>query len=80
MAELKIEKHKWQPNFKDETWVIDKRRQEEFQITLKQGEDIEIALTHTDNDNEDYYSFVNGQHTIQGGTHQAAFGAEERGK
>ena len=45
MAELKIEKHKWQPNFKDETWVIDKRKQEEFQITLKQGEDIEIEFT-----------------------------------
>ena len=45
MAELKIEKHKWQPNFKDETQVIDKRRQEEFQITLKQGEDIEIEFT-----------------------------------
>lgn len=45
MSELKIEKHKWQPDFKDETWVIDKRRQEEFQITLKQGEDIEIVFT-----------------------------------
>ncbi len=38
-----------------------------------QGEDIEIALTHTDQSNEEYYSFVNGQHTIQGGTHQTAF-------
>ena len=37
------------------------------------GEDIEIALTHTDQNNDEYYSFVNGQHTIQGGTHQAAF-------
>ena len=45
MAELKIEKYKWQPDFKNETWIIDKRRQEEFQITLKQGEDIEIEFT-----------------------------------
>ncbi|MCQ2310443.1 MAG: type IIA DNA topoisomerase subunit B [Paludibacteraceae bacterium] len=37
------------------------------------GEDIEIALTHTDQNNDEYYSFVNGQHTIQGGTHQAAY-------
>lgn len=44
MSELKIEKHKWQPNFKDETWIIDKRKAEQFQITLKQGEDIEIEF------------------------------------
>ena len=37
------------------------------------GEDIEIALTHTDQNNDEYYSFVNGQHTIQGGTPQAAY-------
>ena len=37
------------------------------------GEDIEIALTHTDQTGEEYHSFVNGQHTIQGGTHQAAY-------
>ena len=37
------------------------------------GEDIEIAFTHTNQTGEEYYSFVNGQHTIQGGTHQAAF-------
>jgi topoisomerase-4 subunit B len=41
-------------------------------IHLK-GEDIEIAFTHTISYGEDYYSFVNGQHTTQGGTHQAAF-------
>ena len=44
MAELKIERHKWQPSWPDETWIIDKRRQEQFQITLKQGEDIEIEF------------------------------------
>ncbi|MBO4578191.1 MAG: type IIA DNA topoisomerase subunit B [Paludibacteraceae bacterium] len=37
------------------------------------GEDIEIALMHTDQTGEEYHSFVNGQHTIQGGTHQAAY-------
>jgi topoisomerase-4 subunit B len=37
------------------------------------GEDIEIALTHGLQYGEDYYSFVNGQHTTQGGTHLSAF-------
>jgi len=37
------------------------------------GEDIDIAMTHTDAYGEEYYSFVNGQYTTQGGTHLAAF-------
>ena len=38
------------------------------------GQDIEVAVTHAGNQyGEEYYSFVNGQHTTQGGTHQAAF-------
>ena len=37
------------------------------------GEDIEIAFTHCRQNGEEYYSFVNGQHTTLGGTHQAAF-------
>jgi topoisomerase IV subunit B len=41
-------------------------------IHLK-GEDIEMALTHGNQYGEDYYSFVNGQHTTQGGTHLLAF-------
>ena len=41
-------------------------------IHLK-GEDIEIAFTHGNQYGEDYFSFVNGQHTTQGGTHLAAF-------
>jgi topoisomerase IV subunit B len=41
-------------------------------IHLK-GDDIEVAITHTNSYGEDYYSFVNGQYTTQGGTHQAAF-------
>lgn len=44
-----------------------------YPIIHIKGEDIEIALTHTDQNNDEYYSFVNGQHTIQGGTHQAAY-------
>ena len=40
-------------------------------IHLK-GDDIEVSITHSD-DNEEYYSFVNGQHTTMGGTHQSAF-------
>ena len=41
-------------------------------IHLK-GSDIEVAFTHRSTYGEDYFSFVNGQHTTQGGTHQAAF-------
>ncbi|MBM3449122.1 MAG: type IIA DNA topoisomerase subunit B, partial [Bacteroidetes bacterium] len=37
------------------------------------GDDIEVAITHTNSYGEEYYSFVNGQYTTQGGTHQAAF-------
>ena len=37
------------------------------------GEDIEIAFTHSPQYGEEYYSFVNGQHTTQGGTHQSSF-------
>ena len=37
------------------------------------GDDIEVALTHANHYGEEYYSFVNGQHTTQGGTHQGAF-------
>ena len=39
------------------------------------GEDIEIAFTHANQYGEEYHSFVNGQHTTQGGTHQSAFKA-----
>ena len=44
-----------------------------YPIIHLKGEDIEIVLTHTDQIGEEYFSFVNGQHTIQGGTHQAAY-------
>ena len=43
-----------------------------YDIVHLKGEDIEIAFTHTDQYGEEYYSFVNGQHTTQGGTHQTA--------
>ena len=45
-----------------------------YPIIHLRGNDIELAMTHSDQQYvEDYYSFVNGQHTTQGGTHQAAF-------
>lgn len=44
-----------------------------YPIVHLKGEDIEIAFTHTAQYGEEYYSFVNGQHTTQGGTHQSAF-------
>ena len=44
-----------------------------YEIVHMKGEDIEIAFTHTNQYGEEYYSFVNGQHTTQGGTHQSAF-------
>ena len=44
-----------------------------YPIIHLQGDDIEVALTHNNAYGEEYYSFVNGQHTTQGGTHQGAF-------
>jgi topoisomerase-4 subunit B len=44
-----------------------------YPIIHLKGDDIELALTHNNDYGEDYHSFVNGQHTTQGGTHQQAF-------
>jgi topoisomerase IV subunit B len=44
-----------------------------YPIIHLKGEDIEVAFTHNNDYGEDYHSFVNGQHTTQGGTHQQAF-------
>ena len=44
-----------------------------YPIIHMKAEDIEIAFTHTNQYGEEYHSFVNGQHTTQGGTHQSAF-------
>ncbi len=44
-----------------------------YPIIHLKGDDIELALTHANQYGEEYYSFVNGQHTTQGGTHLAAF-------
>ncbi len=44
-----------------------------YPIIHLRGEDIELALTHSNQYGEEYYSFVNGQYTTQGGTHLAAF-------
>jgi len=44
-----------------------------YPIIHMKGDDIEVAITHNNDYGEDIYSFVNGQHTTQGGTHQQAF-------
>jgi topoisomerase-4 subunit B len=44
-----------------------------YPIIHLKGDDIEVAITHNNDYGEDIYSFVNGQHTTQGGTHQQAF-------
>ena len=44
-----------------------------YPIIHLKGDDIEVVLTHCDQYGEEYYSFVNGQHTTQGGTHLSAF-------
>ncbi|MGM9845985.1 MAG: DNA topoisomerase IV subunit B [Muribaculaceae bacterium] len=44
-----------------------------YPIIHLKGDDIEVAITHADQYGEEYYSFVNGQHTTQGGTHLSAF-------
>lgn len=44
-----------------------------YPIIHLKGHDIEVAITHANQYGEEYYSFVNGQHTTQGGTHLAAF-------
>ena len=51
----------------------DRRPDPLYPIIHLKGEDIEVVLTHTDQNGEEYYSFVNGQHTTQGGTHLTAF-------
>lgn len=51
----------------------DRRPDPLYPIIHLKGEDIEVVLTHTDQNGEEYYSFVNGQHTTQGGTHLSAF-------
>ena len=56
--------------------LLEKRTDSEilYPIIHLKSEDIEVAITHCKNQySEQYYSFVNGQHTVQGGTHQGAF-------
>ena len=56
--------------------LLEKRTDSEilYSIIHLKSEDIEVAITHCKNQySEQYYSFVNGQHTVQGGTHQGAF-------
>lgn len=66
-------------NFISKNGLLDllKRKTNEDEIRYPiihlKGEDIEVAISHTNEYGEDLYSFVNGQHTTQGGTHQQAF-------
>ena len=56
--------------------LLDRKTDEEslrYPIIHLKGNDIEVALSHTNQYGEDYYSFVNGQFTTQGGTHLAGF-------
>ncbi|MCG8476325.1 MAG: type IIA DNA topoisomerase subunit B [Cytophagales bacterium] len=56
--------------------LLEKKTNEEnnrYPIIHLKGEDIEIAFTHSNQYGEEYYSFVNGQYTTQGGTHLQAF-------
>ncbi len=65
--------------FHSENGLLDLLRRKADEETLRypiihlKGEDIEIALSHSNQYGEEYYSFVNGQFTTQGGTHLAAF-------
>ncbi len=65
--------------FYSENGLLDLLRRKADEDTLRypiihlKGEDIEIAMTHSNQYGEEYYSFVNGQFTTQGGTHLAAF-------
>jgi topoisomerase-4 subunit B len=65
--------------FHSENGLLDllKRKADEdsmrYPIIHLKGEDIELAITHSNQYGEEYYSFVNGQYTTQGGTHLAAF-------
>ncbi|MCF0207645.1 MAG: ATP-binding protein, partial [Bacteroidales bacterium] len=54
--------------------LVNERKNAEplYPLVHLKGDDIEIAFTHTDQYGEEYYSFVNGQNTTQGGTHQSA--------
>lgn len=56
--------------------LLEKKTKEEslrYPVVHLKGDDIEIALSHSDQYGEEYYSFVNGQYTTQGGTHLQAF-------
>lgn len=56
--------------------LLEKETDEEsrrYPVIHLKGEDIEVAITHTNQYGEEYFSFVNGQYTTQGGTHLAAF-------
>lgn len=64
--------------FKSKHGVLDLLREEMdeeaiYEPIMLSGKDLDICFTHTASSSEDYYTFVNGQHTTQGGTHLAVF-------
>ena len=64
--------------FKSKHGILDLLREEmdeeaAYEPIMISGPDLDICFTHTSSSSEDYYTFVNGQHTTQGGTHLAAF-------
>ena len=69
---LNAEKFKSENGLKD-LLTNDLDKDPRYPIVHLVNEDIEVAITHTDSYGEDYQSFVNGQYTPQGGTHQSAF-------
>jgi len=71
---IKLNKEKFQSKFGLKDLLEDRMDGDPlYPIIHLEGDDIEVAFTHGRTYGEDYSSFVNGQHTTQGGTHQSAF-------
>jgi len=73
---IKLNGNKFKSEFGLKDLIEDQSNVQDFlyPIIHLKGEDIELAITHSRTQySEEYYSFVNGQYTVQGGTHQSAF-------
>ena len=73
---VKLNGNKFKSEFGLKDLIEDQSNVQDFlyPIIYLKGEDIELAITHSRTQySEEYYSFVNGQYTVQGGTHQSAF-------
>ena len=73
---VKLNGNKFKSEFGLKDLIEDQSNVQDFlyPIIHLKGEDIELAITHSRTQySEEYYSFVNGQYTVQGGTHQSAF-------